>query len=159
MPANLGNHCRGLTHHRLGRSSETGGDGVASALSRTPAGPRESFFIHSATSRADLMRCPICVAENPEAARFCNACGAPLGGASSERLRMLRSLIPNEVAQKIMTAEGIGERRIVTVLFCDVVGSTGLGERLGPERFKVVMDQVLGRIVTAVSCYEGTVAH
>ncbi|HVH31066.1 MAG TPA: adenylate/guanylate cyclase domain-containing protein, partial [bacterium] len=72
---------------------------------------------------------------------------------------MLRSFIPNEVAQKIMTAGGIGERRIVTVLFCDVVGSTGLGERLGPERFKVVMDQVLGRLVTAVSRYEGTVAQ
>ncbi len=105
------------------------------------------------------MHCPICVAENPEAARFCNACGAPLGGASSERLRTLRSFIPNEVAQKIMTAGGVGERRIVTALFCDVVGSAGLGERLGPERFKVVMDQVLGRIITAVSRYEGTVAQ
>ena len=48
---------------------------------------------------------------------------------------------------------------MVTVLFCDVVGSTALGERLGPERFKVIMDQVLGRIIGAVARYEGTVAQ
>lgn len=42
---------------------------------------------------------------------------------------------------------------------CDVAGSTALGERLGPERFKVMMDQLLGRLITAVSRYEGTMAQ
>ncbi len=37
-----------------------------------------------------------------------------------------------------MGTGGLGERRIVTVLFCDIVESTALGERLGPERFKIV---------------------
>jgi class 3 adenylate cyclase len=63
------------------------------------------------------------------------------------------------VSEKIRSAGGEGERRIVTVLFCDLVGSTPLGERLGPERFKVVMDQFLGRVIAAISVYEGTVAQ
>ena len=36
-----------------------------------------------------------------------------------------------------------GERRIVTVLYADVVGSTGIGERLGPERSKLLLDEVI----------------
>ena len=47
----------------------------------------------------------------------------------------------------------------MTALFCDIVGSTALGERLGPERFKVVTDQVLGRIIGAIARYEGTIAQ
>lgn len=120
---------------------------------------RESSLVHQLSPLSELMRCPICTAQNPEEARFCNACGAPLGQASVERLQALRSFIPNNIAQKMMNAPGLGARRIVTVLFCDVVGSTVLGERLGPERFKIVMDQVLGRIVAAVSRYEGTIAQ
>ncbi|HLE77856.1 MAG TPA: adenylate/guanylate cyclase domain-containing protein, partial [bacterium] len=77
----------------------------------------------------------------------------------TERLRGLRGFIPADVAEKILHAGAAGERRIVTAMFCDVVGSTTLGEQLGPERFKVVMDQVLGRIIATVSRYEGTVAQ
>lgn len=76
-----------------------------------------------------------------------------------DRREYLRAFIPAETAQKILAAGISGERRIITVLFCDVVGSTMLGERLGPERFKVVMDQVLGRIIGAIARYEGTVAQ
>lgn len=76
-----------------------------------------------------------------------------------DRREHLRAFIPAETAQKILAAGISGERRVVTALFCDVVGSTMLGERLGPERFKVVMDQVLGRIIGAIARYEGTVAQ
>ena len=76
-----------------------------------------------------------------------------------DRLEHLRTFIPTETAQKILAAGVSQERRLVTALFCDVVGSTTLGERFGPERFKVVMDQVLGRIIEAVARYEGTVAQ
>lgn len=70
-----------------------------------------------------------------------------------DRREHLRPFIPAETAQKILAAGISGERRVVTALFCDVVGSTMLGERLGPERFKVVMDQVLGRIIGAIARY------
>ena len=105
------------------------------------------------------MRCPTCSQDNPDQARFCHACGSPLTDLPGDRVRSLRAFIPADVAQKILRAGGLGERRTVTALFCDVVGSTPLGERLGPERFKVVMDQVLGRIIAAVAHYEGTVVQ
>lgn len=106
-----------------------------------------------------MMHCPNCDEDNPDQARFCHACGSSLRGVSADRLRTLRAFIPADVAEKIQQAGGLGERRTVTALFCDVVGSTALGERLGPERFKVAMDQLLGRIIAAVSHYEGTVAQ
>jgi len=76
-----------------------------------------------------------------------------------DRRDHLRAFIPAETAQKILAAGVSQERRVVTALFCDIVGSTVLGEQLGPERFKVVMDQVLGRIIAAIARYEGTIAQ
>ncbi|MEP6642373.1 MAG: zinc-ribbon domain-containing protein, partial [Gaiellales bacterium] len=52
--------------------------------------------------------CTQCGRDNPDGARFCNSCGAPLAAAA-------------EPAREV--------RKTVTVLFCDVVGSTELGER------------------------------
>ena len=55
------------------------------------------------------MICPVCGTANPDHARFCLQCGSALTGRAGE-----------------------GERRIVTMLFCDVVGSTAMAERLDP---------------------------
>ncbi len=49
------------------------------------------------------------------------------------------------------------ERRVVTVLFADLVGSTTLGERLDPEDLKVVVGDAVARIVGAVEAFGGTV--
>ena len=57
-----------------------------------------------------MVDCPHCGRENPAGARFCNFCG---GGLSDP-----------DTAREV--------RKTVTVLFCDVVGSTELGERLRP---------------------------
>ena len=62
--------------------------------------------------------CPRCGTDNVDGARFCNACGFGL-----ER--------PSGVALHV--------RKTVTVLFCDVTGSTALGERQDPERLRRVM--------------------
>src|SRR5687768_18483386 len=52
-----------------------------------------------------------------------------------------------------------GERRIVSVLIADVVNSTGISERLGPERSKFLLDEVQ-RIMTAqIRRYDGTVVQ
>jgi class 3 adenylate cyclase/tetratricopeptide (TPR) repeat protein len=61
--------------------------------------------------------CASCGAENRDEARFCDACGAPLGETATTR----------EL------------RKTVTVLFCDVTGSTELGEQLDPESLRRVM--------------------
>src|SRR5262249_34880927 len=63
------------------------------------------------------LRCAVCGADNPPNKRFCGDCGAPLTDAVPPA---------GEVAQP-------AERRQLTVLFCDLVGSTELSARLDPE--------------------------
>jgi class 3 adenylate cyclase len=58
------------------------------------------------------MRCPNCREDNPDATRFCGYCGALL---------------------RTGPGDGTGELRQLTVLFCDLVGSTALSESLDPE--------------------------
>jgi class 3 adenylate cyclase/tetratricopeptide (TPR) repeat protein len=64
-----------------------------------------------------MAACPSCGKENEAGARFCSACGFPLAADAP----------PREV------------RKTVTVLFCDVTGSTALGERLDPEATRKLM--------------------
>jgi ABC-type oligopeptide transport system substrate-binding subunit/class 3 adenylate cyclase len=52
-----------------------------------------------------------------------------------------------------------GERRIVTVLFADIVGSTAISEQLGPERFSLLMNEVLRVMSAQVERFEGTVVQ
>ena len=63
-----------------------------------------------------MTACATCGSPLPEDARFCPSCGSP-------------TTLPNAGQ----------ERKVVTVLFADVTGSTALGERLDPERFREVM--------------------
>lgn len=49
------------------------------------------------------------------------------------------------------------ERRVVTALFADVVGSTPLGERLDPEELKLVLQEAVTRIIASVEAFGGTV--
>jgi class 3 adenylate cyclase len=80
-----------------------------------PDGAR--FCIECGTSLVPA--CPACGAELPDGARFCPSCGA----AVSEE-------VPPPAGQ---------ERRLVTILFADVTGSTSLGERLDPERLQELL--------------------
>ncbi len=52
-----------------------------------------------------------------------------------------------------------GTQRIVTVLFADVVGSTAIGEQLGPERSKFLFDEIVALIAGEVRRFDGTVAQ
>ena len=83
------------------------------------------------------MNCPNCRTANPEGAKFCLNCG--------ERL---------EAQVRID-----GERKHVTVLFADVVDSTGLGERLDPEQVAEIMNGAFAFLDTSVTKYGGTVAR
>ena len=81
------------------------------------------------------MVCSRCRRENDAAARFCDACGArldePLGGGET--------------------------RRVVTVVFTDVAGSTALGERLDPEALRRVMPDTSTRCRQRWNVAGGTV--
>ena len=58
-----------------------------------------------------------------------------------------------------MATVATGQKRIVSVLIADVVNSTGIGERLGPERSKFLMDEVLRIMATQIRRYDGTVVQ
>jgi len=74
---------------------------------------------------------------NPEGAKFCLNCG-------------------NQLEAQVRVD---GERRYVTVLFADVVDSTGLGERLDPEQVAEIMNGAFAFLNASVKKYDGTVAR
>jgi len=75
----------------------------------------------------------------------------------------LRQYIPREVRSRLDAAQAsggmAGERRIVTMLFCDIKGSTAMAGRLDPEEWADVMKGTVEHLVTPVYRYEGTVAQ
>jgi class 3 adenylate cyclase len=79
--------------------------------------------------------CPSCGSENPAGSRFCNACGAEL---------------PVEPA-------GREYRKVVTLLFCDVVGSTALGESVDPEALRALLGRYFDEMKAIVERHGGTV--
>ena len=56
-----------------------------------------------------------------------------------------------------MGAEMREERRVVTAMFADLVGSTALAERLGPEDTKLIVNDAVARVIGAVEAFGGTV--
>ena len=88
--------------------------------------------------------CPTCRRENPEGARFCNACGARIDATA-----------PAADGSSPMS----GERRVVTMLFCDVRGSTSMAEQLDPEEWTDLMNEAYAHLIAPIYRYEGTVAR
>jgi class 3 adenylate cyclase/tetratricopeptide (TPR) repeat protein len=66
---------------------------------------------------------------------------------------------PKELTEKILAQRGRieGERRQVTVMFCDLEGSTALTEKLGDEKAFALIDEIFGILTQQVHKYEGTV--
>jgi class 3 adenylate cyclase len=79
--------------------------------------------------------CPNCGAELPGEVRFCPSCGTP-------------------VAERTQGGE---ERKLVTLLFADVTGSTSLGEQLDPEQFREVMSSFFAAMRHEIEAEGGTV--
>lgn len=108
--------------------------------------------------------CPECGTELPTEARFCLNCGHQLGqAAEAASVRaQLEQYIPRELLQKLESARtsgGIqGERRVVTMLFCDVTGSTAAAEQLDPEEWAQIMNGPFEHLIAPVYRYEGTLA-
>jgi class 3 adenylate cyclase len=86
---------------------------------------------------------------------------APL--AAQNTLDRLQQYIPKELLVKLEAARSrhalTGERRIATILFCDVVGSTALAEGLDPEEWAEIMNEAFGFLIAPVYRYEGTLAR
>jgi class 3 adenylate cyclase/tetratricopeptide (TPR) repeat protein len=101
--------------------------------------------------------CAQCGHENPSGSAFCNRCGAPCAGAAPERDP--RAYTPRNLAERILQSRSAleGERKHVTILFCDLADSTPLAERIGPEAMHEIMDRCFAVILEQVHRYEGTV--
>jgi class 3 adenylate cyclase/tetratricopeptide (TPR) repeat protein/type II secretory pathway predicted ATPase ExeA len=77
--------------------------------------------------------CPVCGEANPDGFRYCGVCGAA-----------------------IATARGPDVRKIVTAVFCDIVDSTGIGDRLDPESVRWLMSAYFNRMRSILERHGGT---
>ena len=82
-----------------------------------------------------MATCGQCGIEHPDGFRFCPGCGAALAVVARPR----------------------ESRKVVTALFCDVTGSTALGEELDPEVLRGVMNRYFAEIRATIERHGGTV--
>src|SRR5262247_3289425 len=82
------------------------------------------------------MKCRQCQHVNPQGWKFCGECGTSLSVSEGPAPAAPEAYTPPHLAEKILASRAAieGERKPVTVLFCDVVRSTALAEQLGAER-------------------------
>jgi len=129
------------------------------------------------------MQCPACASENPDGNRFCGQCGgalpdactacgtiAPAGnkfcGHCGHQFGSDQGQAPDSIAvaasQPIAiekTSDNDAERRHLTVMFCDLVGSTALSEALDPEDLRDVIGEFQQACAAQVDAYGGFVAR
>jgi class 3 adenylate cyclase len=100
-----------------------------------------------------VLRCARCQADLPASAKFCLECGTPTVPADSERQA------PSQMRPSLQADAALaGERRQLTVLFCDLVGSTSLAEQLDPEDWREILAQYHAAAAGAVARWGGHVA-
>src|SRR5262245_5487474 len=108
------------------------------------------------------LECGACGATNAPTHKFCKECGRALGVRSAPggaSLRSAASYTPKHLADKILRSKAAleGERKLVTVLFADVVGFSALSERLDPEAVHSIMDGCFELLTRVIHDYEGTI--
>ncbi len=131
------------------------------------------FCAQCATPLVKTVTCPSCGTAHPPAARHCDSCGQALAGAGSTdgvgeethaapgsaTERDPRAYTPEHLAERIRgtRADLDGERKQVTVLFADVMGSMDLAERTDPELWRSIMERFFAILCEGVHRFEGTV--
>ena len=99
------------------------------------------------------VRCPTCGCENPLEASFCGYCGAGLVvPARADAEEHANNIIVDQ-----HTVEG--ERRHLTVLFCDLVGSTEIASHLDPEQWREIVGEYHRAAAQAIERFGGHVAQ
>ena len=123
-----------------------------------------------------MLACPSCGADNPAGKRFCRQCGSGLGwtcpacgstvdaddsfcgecgaalGETSPEPRQAYASFPNAAI-----SQPTAERRLVSVLFADLVGFTTLSESRDPEEVRDLLSRYFDTCRTVISRYGGTV--
>jgi class 3 adenylate cyclase len=102
--------------------------------------------------------CPSCGAGNPPEHKFCGHCGAPLDGPGLQEPASSGPPVTHPPDTRGLDAGSTlpGEMKQVTVLFCDIVNSTPLTERLGPEAMRDLVQAFLEASLAEVRRYGGT---
>jgi class 3 adenylate cyclase len=107
--------------------------------------------------------CSNCQTELPAGARFCMNCGQPVVSLTAEdeaRKKRMVTAAPQTLVEKAQAANRLsGERRIVTALFIDVVGSRLLALHLGQANAEEIIYAGLDLACPIIYRYEGTIAH
>jgi hypothetical protein len=112
--------------------------------------------------------CPQCGNAYTPGTKFCDECGhnfiapsepPPKDLSFDEKIDKIQRYLPKGLTEKILSQRDRieGERKQVTVMFCDMEGFTPLVERLGSEEAYSIMDQVYEILIHKVHDYEGTV--
>ncbi|MBA2603875.1 MAG: zinc ribbon domain-containing protein, partial [Acidobacteria bacterium] len=113
--------------------------------------------------------CPDCGFQNPPGFKFCGQCGRSLAGAPAPR----PSAPPVEVASRLVAVrppgspeadiasgrEEQGERKLITVMFCDLTDYTGLSESLDPEELQKVVRHFQHVCSGVIASYGGHIAQ
>jgi len=129
--------------------------------------PEVNKFCRECGAKLSLF-CPQCDAEISPGDKFCGQCGhnstlpsepPPKDLSFDEKIDKIQRYLPKGLTDKILSQRDRieGERKQVTVMFCDMEGFTRLTERLGPEEAYNIMDQIYEILIHKVHDYEGTV--
>ena len=115
------------------------------------------------------MRCRSCGFENSEEMKFCGGCGAPLknlcancGFENPSQFKfcgVCGKPLTDQFSTPRPTHTNEAERRQLTVMFCDLVGSTALSEQLDPEELRDVVRTYQEVCAEVISHFEGHIAQ
>jgi len=107
-----------------------------------------------------MISCPACAHENSDAQKFCGECGARLASpATSELGSRAPTYTPPHLARDVLASRFAleGERKLVTVMFCDIANSTPLAARVGAEAMHGLLNRFFELALSQVHRFEGTI--
>ena len=129
--------------------------------------PDEVKFCVECGAKLEIV-CPKCGCGNAPSYKFCGECGQRLVSSNqqaskdlsfAEKFDKIQRYLPKGLTDKILAQKKRieGERKVVTIMFCDMKGFTPLTEKLGPEETFSFMDKVFEIFIHKVHEYEGIV--
>ena len=129
--------------------------------------PEEMKFCGKCGAKLEKV-CPLCKFSNPPQFAFCGKCGQQFKASSApspkdipfdEKLTKIQKYLPKGLTEKILSQKDRieGERKQVTVMFCDLEQYTMLAGMLGSEKTYHLMDKIYELLIHEVHRYQGTV--
>ena len=148
--------------YRPGEDRPTPRPAAAGSCPACGAGHAEGARFCPSCGAALSALCPRCGAALAPADRFCSQCGervatADPDAAPASQVAPLPQAAATPAAREPTLAVGGAERKLVTILFADLAGSTGLADRLDPERLREVIQRYFDAMREEIEAEGGTV--